>query len=281
MAYPYSTLPTPVSDATTATPNTHSGHHQSVHTALNDLLTELGTDPGGGTSVTSRLSTLETKVLPAGGTSSQVLTKTSGTDYAVGWTTAAAASLTALHSALLAVKVWSSTQYVWSGDGTAPDASSYTQILFIDPAGTHDPTTSTGGRTNANDLWETGTPLPPAGTYVTAQGGGLETVSTQATASGSVTLDLNSGNVHVLTLTGNVTSLTVSNTTAGKSCTFTLVVKQDGTGSRTWTWMTGAKWAAGTAPTISSAANKVDVFTFMTVDNGSTWYGFTAGQDVR
>lgn len=71
-------------------------------------------------------------------------------------------SLTALHGALLGVKVWStgSTAYVWSGDGTAPDSNAYTSIIFIDPTGTHDPTTSTGGRTNPNDLWETGSAVP-------------------------------------------------------------------------------------------------------------------------
>ena len=52
--------------------------------------------------------------------------------------------------------MWSSTQYVWSGDGTAPDADAYTNIIFIDPTGLHDPATSTGGRSNPNDLWETG-----------------------------------------------------------------------------------------------------------------------------
>jgi hypothetical protein len=68
------------------------------------------------------------------------------------------ADYSGLHSALLAVKVWSTaaSSYVWSGDGIAPDPLSYTQILFVDPAGTHNPTTSPGGRSNVNDLWETG-----------------------------------------------------------------------------------------------------------------------------
>jgi hypothetical protein len=63
---------------------------------------------------------------------------------------------TALHSNLLATKVWSGSAYVWPGT-TAPDANSFTNIVFIDPTGTHDPKTSTGGRNVANDLWETGT----------------------------------------------------------------------------------------------------------------------------
>jgi hypothetical protein len=70
--------------------------------------------------------------------------------------------LSTLHAALLAVKVWSESAgaYVWSGDGIAPDAAAYAQILFIDPSGAHDPATSPGGRVNDNDLWETGEPAP-------------------------------------------------------------------------------------------------------------------------
>ncbi len=33
-------------------------------------------------------------------------------------------------------------------------------------------------------------------------------------------------------------------------------------------------------PTLSTGANDVDVFVFFTVDAGTTYYGFTAGQDL-
>lgn len=106
--------------------------------------------------------------VPVGGTLGQVLTKTSAVDYATNWQTpAGGASLTALHSALLATKVWSGSAYVWPGDGTAPDANAYTNITFIDPTGTHDPKTSTGGRNVANDLWETGVPAGAGGAVAT------------------------------------------------------------------------------------------------------------------
>lgn len=61
-----------------------------------------------------------------------------------------------LHSALLAVKVWDTSAYVWPGDGIAPDSSAWTDIVFVDPDGTHDPALSTGGRDHDDDLWETG-----------------------------------------------------------------------------------------------------------------------------
>ena len=33
-----------------------------------------------------------------------------------------------------------------------------------------------------------------------------------------------------------------------------------------------------TAPTLTSSNNAVDIFVFMTIDGGTTYYGFTAGQ---
>lgn len=120
------------------------------------------------TQVTSLLDTVTTSLkglAPASGGGTSNFLRADGT-----WTTPS--SGVSLHSALLATKVWSTSSYVWPGDGTAPDSSSYTNIVFIDPDGTHDPKTSTGGRTNPNDLWETGvatTGLPPTG----AAGGSL------------------------------------------------------------------------------------------------------------
>ena len=52
---------------------------------------------------------------------------------------------------------------------------------------------------------------------------------------------------------------------------YNLLVSQDGTGSRTLTFGTVFKWAGGTAPTLSTAANAVDIFTF--IYDGSSLYG--------
>jgi hypothetical protein len=59
--------------------------------------------------------------------------------------------------------------------------------------------------------------------------------------------------------------------TAGQS--FILIVSQDATGSRTATF-TGVKWPGGAAPTITIAANSVDILTFLS--NGTNWYGAAA-----
>ena len=105
-----------------------------------------------------------------------------------------------------------------------------------------------------------------------------ETAVTNATSGATETLDLESGNVFDLTLSANCT-ITLSNPPAsGTSGSFTLILRQDGTGSRTVTWPASVDWASATAPTLTTDASAVDVLTFMTVDGGTVWLGFVAGQ---
>lgn len=106
--------------------------------------------------------------------------------------------------------------------------------------------------------------------------GGQETVSTNATATGTVPLNLANGNVFNITLTGNVT-FTFNGAIAGKACSFAIYLKQDSTGSRTVTWPGTARWSGGVGPTLSTAANAVDIVVFETLDNGTNWYGSLVG----
>ena len=108
-----------------------------------------------------------------------------------------------------------------------------------------------------------------AGTFTN---GYTEEVNT-ANTSTAYTISLADGSFQVLTLTGNAT-ITMPTATAGRS--FILLLKQDGTGSRTITWST-VKWPGGTAPTITSTASKQDIFSF--VSDGTNWYGATGGQN--
>ena len=107
-----------------------------------------------------------------------------------------------------------------------------------------------------------------AGTFTN---GYTEEVAT-ANTSTAYTIDLANGSVQILTLTGNCT-FTFPTATAGKS--FIMILKQDGTGSRTVTWPAAVKWPGGTAPTITSTASKADKYVF-TAD-GTSWLGSTAG----
>lgn len=105
---------------------------------------------------------------------------------------------------------------------------------------------------------------------------GEETV-TNATAGSTPTVDLTAGNVHDLTLTANAT-ITFSNPTAsGDACSFTLILRQDGTGSRAVTWPASVDWPAATAPTLTATASAVDILTFVTLDGGTTWFGMLVG----
>ena len=98
-----------------------------------------------------------------------------------------------------------------------------------------------------------------------------------ASSGSSYTVDLENGNLYEVTLTDNCT-FTFSNPPAsGKGGSFTLILKQDGTGSRTVTWPGSVKWAGGAAPTLSSSASAVDILAFTTTDAGSVWYGFWGG----
>lgn len=62
----------------------------------------------------------------------------------------------------------------------------------------------------------------------------------------------------------------------------TIVLQQDATGSRTVTWWSGILWPGGSAPTLTTTANKRDVFTFKVVSLGVSpvYLGFIAGQNL-
>jgi hypothetical protein len=64
----------------------------------------------------------------------------------------------------------------------------------------------------------------------------------------------------VVTLTGNITTMTLSNVTAGKAGTIAFI--QDGTGSRTTVWNTVFKFAGGVTPTLSTAINSIDILSY-------------------
>ena len=93
------------------------------------------------------------------------------------------------------------------------------------------------------------------------------------------TIDLHTSTNFTHTLSGN-TSYTFSNPAATNSVSaFTLKVVQDASASGyTVTWPTEVDWPNATAPTLTATANAVDIFVFITNDNGTTYYGFTAGQ---
>jgi hypothetical protein len=106
-----------------------------------------------------------------------------------------------------------------------------------------------------------------------------ETSPVPMISAGALTLDLATGNVFEVTLTGNVTSLVLANPpAAGRAGSATLILKQDATGGRTLAWPSSVRWAGGTPPLVTLATNAVDVYAFITRNGGATWFGFPAGQ---
>ncbi|MBU0593366.1 MAG: hypothetical protein KKH74_06465 [Gammaproteobacteria bacterium] len=100
-----------------------------------------------------------------------------------------------------------------------------------------------------------------------------------ANSSTAYTVDLSTGNVFNVSMTGNCT-FTFSNPPAsGQNGSFTLYTTQDATGSRSFTWPASVKWAGGTAPTLTTTPSKTDILSFTTNDGGTTWYGFVGGKN--
>lgn len=103
----------------------------------------------------------------------------------------------------------------------------------------------------------------------------IEAVNTVAASGTTETLpDPTTQSISVVTLTGNCV-FTFPTATIGTS--FTLILKQDGTGSRTVTWPATVKWASGTDPVLSTPASSIDIFSFVCAET-NVWYGFTAGK---
>ncbi len=81
--------------------------------------------------------------------------------------------------------------------------------------------------------------------------------------------DLNTNQAAIVTLAGNRTLDNPTNMKAGAS--YTLIVVQDGTGSRTLAYGANYKWPSGSAPVLSTAANAIDILTF--VSDGTNMLG--------
>jgi len=104
-----------------------------------------------------------------------------------------------------------------------------------------------------------------------------ETYDSPAISAGTLTVNLNSGTHFLVALNANIATFTVSNVPASKAVAFTVRFTADGT-PRTIAWPTGTVWAQGAAPTPTSTNNKRDLYTLITYDGGTTWFGLIGGQ---
>jgi len=133
---------------------------------------------------------------------------------------------------------------------------------------------STAAELNYNDLATLGTTA--ASKVFTADANGLTKVSgavlnTEDTLTDQSTIawDVIASPVAKVTLAGNRTIAAPSGTTPAAGQFVSLLVIQDGTGSRTITWNAVYEFASDTAPTLTTTANLGDIFIFRY--NGSKW----------
>ena len=95
---------------------------------------------------------------------------------------------------------------------------------------------------------------------------------TAQTGTSAVSIDWTAGNKYHLAL--NASSTVTFATNPGSACNLILKVTQPAAGSKTITWAVTSgsiKWAGGSAPTLTTTANKVDIISFYF--DGTDYYG--------
>lgn len=88
--------------------------------------------------------------------------------------------------------------------------------------------------------------------------------------------DITKGSVRTVVLGGNRT-LALSNVSVNQIFIIRLV--QDTTGTRTVTWFSTIKWNNGITPTLTTTANKTDVFGFICTSAGN-YDGYIVGVNL-
>ena len=106
-----------------------------------------------------------------------------------------------------------------------------------------------------------------------------ETVNTATVSTSTYNIDLSLSNIFNLTLATSVTFTFTNPPTVGFTKPVTVILKQDGTGSRTASF-TGAKYTDAVSPVLTTTANRSDVLTFFTLDGGTSYFGTFAMANV-
>ena len=99
-----------------------------------------------------------------------------------------------------------------------------------------------------------------------------ESVNVVASASGVLDLDLSLGHNFTITLAENITSLTFSNVPAVSWVS--LAATQHASSAKTFAFPASTIWVGG-APTFSVGVGDKDLYTFITLDGGTTWFSFS------
>ena len=101
-----------------------------------------------------------------------------------------------------------------------------------------------------------------------------EVTASTAPSGTSITLDVSAADTYSKSTTGNTTFAFSNPPSSGTVGTFSLILTSGG--SHTISWPSTLRWAGGSAPAVPASGEK-NIYTFMTVDGGSNYYGFLAG----
>ena len=198
-------------------------------------------------------------------------------DGMVGSVTPAAGTFTSLTATSTTTLATSLTGLLKAASGVVSTATAGTDYVAVGGAlGTPSSGTVTNltGTASININGTVGATTKAAGTFTTATIDTAvlddirETVFALTYAS-TITPDAANGSIQTVTLTGNVTFSAFSNPVSGQ--TITLIITQDGTGSRT---LTSTMKFAGASKTLSTAASSIDILTVSYI--GTTYYASLA-----
>jgi len=184
------------------------------------------------------------------------------------------------------LKVYNGSAWVaaaFDTSGALVAANNLSDVASAATALTNLGVTATAAEVNYNDITTLG--LSEASKTVTADANGVITLdngfseeyAAVTSSSNAVSINLRTANNFSHTLTENTTISFANPAASGKVSAFTLKVIQ-ASSAKSITWHSSIKWAGDTAPTLSTGNGEVDVFTGYTVDGGTNYYMFTAGQ---
>jgi hypothetical protein len=103
----------------------------------------------------------------------------------------------------------------------------------------------------------------------------------------TLSVDLSKANFFHLDLqsaSGNIDTFTITNVKSGYVNSFVLKLIQRSSGGWQFNWvsLSAFKWPDGSAaPTLTGTTDAVDILSFTTYDNGTTWYGSLVGVDFQ
>ena len=95
------------------------------------------------------------------------------------------------------------------------------------------------------------------------------------------TCDLSVSNYFRAVMTASAQFTFINAPSSGTAQQFSLLIMQDGTGGYSPTFANTVYWAGGSIPPATTAANARDLWTFITYDGGSTYWGTLTMKDAR